>query len=89
NSSGPVPVPSQRTDHSGDLSDFRTALHRLREDLDRLKQLVQDLINKGNLSAQDIEALKKLIEQLDQSKADKNTVNNELDKVGILFVNKY
>ncbi|CAF3971015.1 unnamed protein product [Rotaria magnacalcarata] len=80
NSSGPVPVPSQRTDHSGDLSDFRTALHRLREDLDRLKQLVQDLINKGNLSAQDIEALKKLIEQLDQSKADKNTVNNELDK---------
>ncbi|CAF4787700.1 unnamed protein product, partial [Rotaria magnacalcarata] len=39
--------------------------------------------------AQDIEALKKLIEQLDQSKADKNTVNNELDKVGILFVNKY
>ncbi|CAF0931475.1 unnamed protein product [Rotaria sp. Silwood1] len=74
-------VPSQhRADYSGDISDFRTALQRLREDLDRLKQLVQDVINKGNLSAQEIDALKKLIEQLDQTKADKTTVNNELDK---------
>ncbi len=45
----------QRTDYSGDLADFRTALQRLREDLDRLKQLIQDLINKGNLSSEDIE----------------------------------
>ena len=37
------------------MSDFRTALQRLREDLDRLKQQIQDLINKGNLSAQDID----------------------------------
>ncbi|CAF3405905.1 unnamed protein product [Rotaria sp. Silwood1] len=87
-SSAPVPireiikeVPSQtRTDYSGDMSDFRTALQRLREELDRLKQLVQDLINKGNLSAQEIDALKKLIEQLEQTKADKTYVNNELDK---------
>ncbi|CAF2396532.1 unnamed protein product [Rotaria sp. Silwood2] len=70
-------VPSQiRTDYSGDISDFRIALQRLREDLDRLKQLVQDVINKGNLSAQEID----VIEQLDQTKADKTTVNNELDK---------
>jgi hypothetical protein len=37
------------------MSDFRTALQRMREELDRLKQLIQDLINKGNLSAQDID----------------------------------
>jgi len=37
------------------MSDFRTALQRLREELDRLKQLVQDLIKKQNLSAQDID----------------------------------
>ena len=37
------------------MADFRTALQRLREDLDRLKQLIQDLINKGNLSSQEIE----------------------------------
>jgi hypothetical protein len=64
-----------------------------------LKQLIQDLINKGNLSSQDIDVsltvkidydkwsifflkvLKKLIEQLDQTKADKTTITNELDKV--------
>ena len=44
-----------QTDYSGDMSDFRTALQRLREELDRLKQLVQDLINKSNLSVQDID----------------------------------
>ncbi len=44
-----------RTDYSGDLTDFRTALQRLREEFDRLKQLIQDLINKENLSAQDID----------------------------------
>ncbi len=96
-----------RTDYSGDISDFRTALQRLREELDRLKQLMQDLINKENLSAQDIDvcprvflnirlimtdeilfyqALKKLIQQLDQTKADKTWVNNELDKVNIEFL---
>ncbi|CAF0775858.1 unnamed protein product [Rotaria sordida] len=88
NTSSPLPVreiireiPSQqRTDYTGDISDFRTALQRLREDLDRLKQLVQDVINKGNVSSQDIDALKKLLEQLDQTKADKITVNNEIDK---------
>ncbi len=37
------------------MSDFRTGLQRLREELDRLKQLVQDLIKKQNLSAQDID----------------------------------
>ncbi|CAF0787256.1 unnamed protein product [Rotaria sordida] len=74
-------VPSQtRTDYSGDMSDFRTVLQRLREELDRLKQLIQDLINKGNLTAQDIDALKKLIQQLEQTKADKTYVDNELDK---------
>ncbi len=64
-----------------------------------MKQLIQDLINKGNLSSQDIDVsltvkidydkwsifflkvLKKLIEQLDQTKADKTTITNELDKV--------
>ncbi len=67
-----------------------------------MKQLIQDLINKGNLSSQDIDVsltvkidydkwsifflkvLKKLIEQLDQTKADKIFVNHELDKVNIL-----
>ena len=43
------------TDYSGDISDFRTALQRLREELDRLKQLIQDLINKGNLTTEDID----------------------------------
>jgi hypothetical protein len=42
-------------DYSGDIADFRTALQRLREELDRLKQSIQDLINKENLSAQDID----------------------------------
>ncbi|CAF0962707.1 unnamed protein product [Adineta ricciae] len=74
------PQAGHRSDHSEDIADFRTALQRLREDLDRLKKLVQDLVNKGNLSSQDIEKLKKLIEQLEQNKADKTYVNNELDK---------
>ncbi|CAF3084645.1 unnamed protein product [Rotaria socialis] len=74
-------VPSQsRTDYSGEMADFRTALQRLREELDRIRKLIQDLTNKGNLSAQDIETLKKLVQQLDQTKADKAYVNNELDK---------
>ncbi|CAF5211665.1 unnamed protein product, partial [Rotaria magnacalcarata] len=65
-------VPSQsRTDYSGEMADFRTALQRLREELDRIRKLIQDLTNKGNLSAQDIETLKKLVQQLDQTKADK------------------
>ncbi len=42
-------------DYSGDISDFRTALQRLREELDRLKQSIQDIINKGNLTDQDID----------------------------------
>ncbi|CAF4747349.1 unnamed protein product, partial [Rotaria magnacalcarata] len=37
------------------MADFRTALQRLREELDRIRKLIQDLTNKGNLSAQDIE----------------------------------
>ncbi len=37
------------------MADFRTTLQRLREDLDRLKQSIQDLINKENLSSQDID----------------------------------
>ncbi len=37
------------------MGDFRTTLQRLREDLDRLKQSIQDLINKENLSSQDID----------------------------------
>jgi hypothetical protein len=37
------------------MTDFRTTLQRLREDLDRLKQSIQDLINKENLSSQDID----------------------------------
>ena len=45
----------QGPDYSGDISDFRTALQRLREDLDRLKQMLQDLLNKNNLTAQDID----------------------------------
>ncbi|CAF0724069.1 unnamed protein product [Adineta ricciae] len=69
-----------RADSFGDLSDFRTALQRLREDLDRLKQQIQDLIKKGNLSNDELDTLKKLIQQLDQTKADKINVNNELDK---------
>ncbi|UJR21321.1 hypothetical protein I4U23_024412 [Adineta vaga] len=73
------PVKS-RTDSSDDLSDFRTALKRLREDLDRLKQQIQDLITKGHLSADDLDTLKKLVQQLDQTKADKININNELDK---------
>ena len=43
------------TDYSGDIIDFRTALQRMREELDRLKELIQDLINKENLSAQEID----------------------------------
>ncbi|CAF0805235.1 unnamed protein product [Adineta steineri] len=70
----------QRSDNSEDISDLRTALQRLREDLDRLKKLVQETINKGNLSSQEIDGLKKLIDQLEQNKADKVTVNTELDK---------
>ncbi|CAF0875248.1 unnamed protein product [Adineta ricciae] len=69
-----------RADSFGDLSDFRTALQRLREDLDRLKQQIQDLIKKGNLSNDELDTLKKLVQQLDQTKADKINVNNELDK---------
>lgn len=75
-------------------------MQRLRDDLDRLKQMIQDLISKGNLSSQEIDvshklirlhdnrnissvvqALKRSIAQLEQNKADKNTVNHELDKV--------
>ena len=37
------------------MADFRSVLQRLREELDRLKQAMQDLINKGDLSAQDID----------------------------------
>ncbi|CAF4304999.1 unnamed protein product, partial [Adineta steineri] len=69
-----------RTNSSSDLSDIRTALKHLRDELDRLKQQIQDLLNKGNLSTEDIDALKKLIQQLDQTKTDKTYVNNELDK---------
>lgn len=85
------------------MADFRKAIHRLREDLDRLKQMIQDIINKSNLSEQDIEvrsknshefpnqiiphsffqALRKSLLQLEQNKADKTTVANELDKVFI------
>ncbi|CAF0937249.1 unnamed protein product [Adineta steineri] len=69
-----------RTNSSSDLSDIRTALKHLRDELDRLKRQIQDLLNKGNLSTEDIDALKKLIQQLDQTKTDKTYVNNELDK---------
>ena len=81
-------------------------MQRLRDDLDRLKQMIQDLISKGNLSSQEIEvshkfihlhhnrtissvvqALKRSIAQLEQNKADKSTVNHELDKVCVFARN--
>ncbi|CAF4360962.1 unnamed protein product, partial [Didymodactylos carnosus] len=62
------------------MQDFQTALQRLREEIDKIKQLVQELIDNGKLSAQDIEALKRLLKQLEEAKADKNHINIELDK---------
>ncbi|CAF1470701.1 unnamed protein product [Didymodactylos carnosus] len=50
------------------MQDFQTALQRLREEIDNLKQLVQELIDNAKLSVQDIE------------KADKRDLDNRVLK---------